>query len=87
MSISLLFGIPSLYANLLAVSDIESLDVDSLRLCISAAEQLPESIWHQWREIYGREIYEGIGTTEFLHIFLANRPGECKPGTSGQYMK
>ncbi|MEM8675753.1 MAG: benzoate-CoA ligase family protein [Cyanobacteria bacterium P01_G01_bin.67] len=81
---TVLFGIPSLYANLLAVSDIESLDVDSLRLSISAAEQLPESIWHQWRETYNQEIYEGIGTTEFLHIFLANRPGECKPGTSGR---
>jgi benzoate-CoA ligase family protein len=81
---TVLFGIPSLYANLLAVSDIESLDVNLLRLCISAAEQLPESIWQQWRETYGREIYEGIGTTEFLHIFLANRPGECKPGTSGR---
>lgn len=81
---TILFGIPSLYANLLAVSDIESLDVSSLRLCISAAEQLPESIWHQWRETYNQEIYEGIGTTEFLHIFLANRPGECKPGTSGR---
>lgn len=81
---TVLFGIPSLYANLLAVSDIESLDVNSLRLCISAAEQLPESIWQQWRETYGKEIYEGIGTTEFLHIFLANRAGECKPGTSGR---
>ena len=81
---TILFGIPSLYANLLAVSDIEPLDVSSLRLCISAAEQLPESIWHQWREAYKQEIYEGIGTTEFLHIFLANQPGECKPGTSGR---
>ena len=81
---TILFGIPSFYANLLAVGDIEPLDVDSLRLCISAAEQLPESIWHQWRETYGKEICEGIGTTEFLHIFLANRAGECKPGTSGR---
>ncbi|MEM7760892.1 MAG: benzoate-CoA ligase family protein [Cyanobacteria bacterium P01_A01_bin.40] len=81
---TILFAIPSLYANLLAVRDIEPLDVDSLRLCISAAEQLPESIWHQWRETYDREICEGIGTTEFLHIFLANRAGECKPGTSGR---
>ncbi|MCD8486278.1 MAG: benzoate-CoA ligase family protein [Desertifilum sp.] len=78
------FGIPSVYANLLAVRDIAPLDVSSLRLCVSAAEQLPESLWQQWREVYGREICEGIGTTEFLHIFLANRAGECKPGTSGR---
>jgi benzoate-CoA ligase family protein len=78
------FGIPSIYANLLAVKDIAPLDVSSLRLCISAAEQLPKSLWQKWRETYHREICEGIGTTEFLHIFLANRLGECKPGTSGR---
>lgn len=78
------FGIPSIYANLLAVHDIAPLDVSAVRLCISAAEQLPESVWRKWRETYNREIYEGIGTTEFLHIFLANRVGQCKPGTSGR---
>jgi len=78
------FGIPSIYANLLAVQDIAPLDVSALRLCISAAEQLPGSLWQKWRETYNRDICEGIGTTEFLHIFLANRLGECKPGTSGR---
>jgi len=78
------FGIPSFYANLLAVHDIAPLDTASLRLYISAAEQLPESVWRKWRETYGQEICEGIGTTEFLHIFLANRLGECKPGSSGR---
>jgi benzoate-CoA ligase family protein len=78
------FGIPSIYANLLAVHDIAPLDVSSIRLCVSAAEQLPESIWQKWRETYNQEICEGIGTTEFLHIFLANRLNECKPGTSGR---
>jgi len=77
------FGIPSVYANLLALHDIAPLDASSMRLCVSAAEQLPESIWRQWRETYGQEICEGIGTTEFLHIFLANPSGACKPGTSG----
>ncbi|QLE54754.1 benzoate-CoA ligase family protein [Nostoc sp. TCL26-01] len=77
------FGIPSVYAAILAVQEISLLDVTSLRLCVSAAEQLPKSIWQAWLKIYHHEICEGIGTTEFLHIFLANRIGECKPGTSG----
>ena len=77
------FAIPSVYANILAVRDIAPLDASSLRLSVSAAEQLPEPIWQQWREIYNQEICEGIGTTEFLHIFLSNRLGHCKPGTSG----
>ncbi|MBW4660761.1 MAG: benzoate-CoA ligase family protein [Drouetiella hepatica Uher 2000/2452] len=78
------FGIPSVYANLLAVQEIAPLDASSLRLCVSAAEQLPESIWRQWQETYNQEICEGIGTTEFLHIFLSNPSGACKPGTSGR---
>jgi len=80
---TVLFGIPSAYAGMLAVHEIAHLDVSSLRLCISAAEQLPKTIWYKWREIYGLEICEGIGTTELLHIFLSNVPGECRPGSSG----
>lgn len=81
---TVLHGIPSMYAGILAVQDITPLDVSSLRLCASAAEQLPATIWHKWRETYGLEICEGIGTTELLHIFLSNRPGECRPGSSGR---
>ncbi|AUS99572.1 benzoate--CoA ligase [Nostoc sp. CENA543] len=80
---TILFGIPSVYAGILALSEIAPLDVSSLRLCASAAEQLPKSIWQQWREKYNHEICEGIGTTEFLHIFLSNQIGKCKPGSSG----
>lgn len=81
---TILFGIPSVYAAILAVYEISPLDVSSLRLCVSAAEQLPKSIWEKWLLTYNHEICEGIGTTEFLHIFLSNRVGECKPGTSGR---
>jgi benzoate-CoA ligase family protein len=79
------FGVPSTYASILAVQEIAPLDVNMLRLrlCISAAEQLPRTIWAKWREVYGYEICEGIGTTELLHIFLSNRLGECQPGSSG----
>ena len=77
------FGIPSVYTSILAAEEISPLDVSSLRLCVSAAEQLPKSVWYKWREIYGLEICEGIGTTEFLHIFLSNRIGQSKPGSCG----
>ncbi|MBD2775790.1 benzoate-CoA ligase family protein [Iningainema tapete] len=81
---TVIFGIPSVYTAILAVKEICPLDVSSLRLCVSAAEQLPKSVWHQWLTIYNHEICEGIGTTEFLHIFLSNRIGNCKPGSSGR---
>jgi len=78
------FGIPSVYARILEIHEIAALDSSSLRLCVSAAEQLPKSIWQEWKEIHDIEICEGIGTTEFLHIFLSNRLGESKPGSSGR---
>jgi benzoate-CoA ligase family protein len=81
---TVLFGIPGIYAGILSVHEIAPLDPTSLRLCLSAAEQLPPTIWLKWREMYGLEICEGIGTTELLHIFLSNRPGACRPGTSGR---
>ncbi|MBE7384665.1 MAG: benzoate-CoA ligase family protein [Leptolyngbya sp. SIO1E4] len=80
---TVLFGIPSAYADILALDDISPLDASSLRLCVSAAEQMPKSIWQKWLKRYDQEICEGIGTTEFLHIFLSNRLEECKPGYSG----
>ena len=81
---TLLFGIPITYSSILAVEDISPLDTSSLRLCLSAAEQLPKSIWHKWRETYGHEICEGIGTSEFLHVFLSNPIGKCRPGSTGK---
>ena len=50
-------------------------DLSSLRLCVSAGEALPEELYRRWRERFGVEILDGIGTTEILHIFLSNRPG------------
>ncbi|WP_036486309.1 benzoate-CoA ligase family protein [Myxosarcina sp. GI1] len=81
---SVFFGIPSVYARILEVQEIAALDSSSLRLCVSAAEQLPKSIWQQWKDRHGIEICEGIGTTEFLHIFLSNRLGDSRSGSSGR---
>jgi benzoate-CoA ligase family protein len=80
---TVLFGVPSTYASILAVQEIAPLEAKRLRLCLSAAEQLPVVIWKNWLQTYGYEICEGIGTTELLHIFLSNRPGDCQPGSSG----
>src|SRR6266571_706218 len=81
---TVLWAIPATYSALLALAELSRLDASSLRLCVSAAETLPETIWHRFRQQYGLEICEGIGTTELLHIFISNRPGACRPGTSGR---
>ncbi|VEP17562.1 Benzoate--CoA ligase [Hyella patelloides LEGE 07179] len=78
------FGIPSVYSSILELEEIASFDASSLRLCVSAAEQLPKSIWQKWFDTHSLEICEGIGTTEFLHVFLSNQLGKSKPGSSGR---
>src|SRR6059058_1824301 len=81
---TLFFGVPTLYAGMLAVKEAEvRFDTSSLRLCVSAGEALPDEIYRRWRERFGVEIIDGIGTTEILHIFLSNRPGAAKPGSTG----
>jgi benzoate-CoA ligase len=58
-------------------------DCSSVRLCISAGEPLPGELFLRWQERFGVEILDGIGSTEILHIFLSNRAGQVRPGSSG----
>jgi benzoate-CoA ligase family protein len=79
------FGVPTLYANMLEVKDAEkNYDLSSLRICTSAGEALPKEIFYEWKERFGLEILDGIGSTELLHIFISNRPDDIKPGSSGK---
>jgi benzoate-CoA ligase len=82
---TLFFGIPTLYASMLALKEAERRwDLSSLRLCVSAGEALPDELYRRWRERFGVEIIDSIGTTEILHVFLSNRPGAARPGSTGQ---
>jgi benzoate-CoA ligase family protein len=81
---SLLFMVPTLYNAILHDPACESADLSSLRRCISAAEPLPPEVWRRWSEQFGHEILDGLGSTEMLHIFCSNRPGEIRPGSSGK---
>ena len=81
---TLFFGIPTLYAAMLQVKEAaKRYDLSSLRLCVSAGEALPEDLYRRWRDTFGVETLDGIGTTEILHIFLSNRPGHVRPGATG----
>lgn len=82
---TLFFGVPTLYAAMLADSECKPQNSSKkLRLCISAGEALPADIGQSWQQRMGVEVVDGIGSTEMLHIFLSNRPGEVRYGTSGQ---
>jgi benzoate-CoA ligase len=82
---TLFFSVPSNYAKLLAhlPEAGRTADFSSVRHAISAGECLPAAIFHRFKERFGVEILDAIGSTEALHMFIANRPGAVRPGSSG----
>jgi benzoate-CoA ligase len=79
------FTVPTLYARMLAVEDAERrFDLSSLRYCVSSGEALPPALFDAWAERFGLELVEVVGSTEALHDFIANRPGEARRGASGR---
>jgi benzoate-CoA ligase len=81
---TIFYGVPTLYGALLASPDLPKQSELNLRVCASAGEALPADLGRRWTEHFGVEILDGIGSTEMLHIFLSNRPGEVRYGTSGK---
>jgi 4-hydroxybenzoate-CoA ligase len=81
---TIFYAVPTLYAALLqAMDDTKPEGFERLRLCVSAGEALPEGVGKRWRAATGVDILDGVGSTELLHIFLSNAPGDVVYGTSG----
>jgi benzoate-CoA ligase len=78
------YGVPTLYAAMLADPGFPKKEALGLRCCVSAGEALPPQIAKSFKEKTGIDILDGIGSTEMLHIFLSNRPGELRYGTTGK---
>lgn len=81
---TVLYNSPTSYAAILAQTEVGPDELASLRLCVSAGESLPAPVWQAWKERTGLEIIDGIGCTEIYHIFISNRPGDIRPGSSGK---
>lgn len=82
---TIFFGVPAIYQALLDWKAIgNAVDTSSIRMCVSAGEALPARIFEEWQDRFGLEILDGIGSTEMLHIFISNRKGSAKPGSSGK---
>lgn len=82
---TLFFSVPTLYAAMLQqAGQTTAYDLASVRLAASAAEPLPADIFRRWKERFGVEILDGIGSTEVLHIYLSARAGRVRPGSTGQ---
>lgn len=80
---SVFCGVPTLYAAIVAHIQKQGIPDVPLRVCISAGEALPQSVGTRWRDLLGADILDGVGSTEMLHIFLSNAPGDVVYGTSG----
>lgn len=78
------YGAPTGYGGMLASPDLPARSAVALRLCSSAGEALPRDIGERWTAHFGCEIIDGIGSTEMLHVFLSNRPGDVRYGTTGK---
>ena len=81
---SIFYGVPTLYAGLLASGLMPEGGFERLRRCTSAGEALPESVAERWQAGTGVPILDGIGSTEMLHIFLSNHPDDVRYGTTGK---
>jgi len=78
------FGVPAVYLSLLDYRlSGGPVDLSSVRLCVSAGEALPAKIFEDWQHEFGLTILDGIGSTEMLHIFISNREGNSRAGSSG----
>ncbi|MCC6195213.1 MAG: benzoate-CoA ligase family protein [Burkholderiales bacterium] len=77
------FGVPTLYAAMLAHPELPARDEVALRLCVSAGEPLPKDIGERIGARFGCDVLDGIGSTEMLHIFISNRAGSVRYGTTG----
>ncbi|MDT4967774.1 MAG: hypothetical protein QOJ64_2511 [Acidobacteriota bacterium] len=79
------FGVPAVFRALLEyASQGKAINTDSIKFCISAGEKLPETIFYEWNQLTGLDILDGIGSTEMLQMFISNRRGRLKAGSSGQ---
>jgi benzoate-CoA ligase len=81
---TILTTVPTMINSMLNLAGGDAKDVSSLRFCYSAGEALPPELYSRWKETFGVEIYDGIGSAEMFHIYITNRPGDVKLGSLGR---
>jgi benzoate-CoA ligase family protein len=81
---TILVQVPTMMAAMLAHPDAAKRDLSCLRLCTSAGEALPRELHERWRTTFGVEVLDGIGSSEAYHIYISNRPGRVRPGSTGE---
>jgi len=84
---TILTTVPTMINAMLNAQDASRRDLSSIRFCYSAGEALPVELYHRWKETFGVEICDGIGSAEMFHIYITNRPGDVKPGSLGRIVE
>jgi acyl-coenzyme A synthetase/AMP-(fatty) acid ligase len=79
---TLFFGSPTFFANMLR-AELPRDALAGVRLAVSAGESLPAALYERWTQHFGVDVIDGLGMTEMLHIFLSNRQGQVRAGTTG----
>jgi benzoate-CoA ligase family protein len=81
---TVMVNVPSAINQMVSHPDAAERDLSSLRLATSAGEALPESLYLRWKDRFGVELLDGLGTAEMWHIFVTNTVGDVRPGTLGK---
>jgi len=81
---TILVNVPTMVNQMVNHPTASDQDLSCLRFATSAGEALPAPLYDRWKETFGVELLDGLGTAEMWHIFVTNRPGHVKPGTLGQ---
>lgn len=81
---TVLVNVPSAINQMLSYGNAASHDLSSLRFATSAGEALPDTLYHQWKSVFGVELLDGLGTAEMWHVFISNTVGDVRPGTLGK---
>jgi benzoate-CoA ligase family protein len=84
---TILTTVPTMINGMLNVANAGAHDLSSIRFCYSAGEALPLELYHRWKQNFGVEICDGIGSAEMFHIYITNRPGDVEPGTLGRIVE
>lgn len=80
---TVLCAVPTALNGLLALEDAKRSDFSGMRYATSAGEALPPELYHRFKDRFGVEILDGIGSAEMFHVFISNYPGKVRPGTLG----
>ncbi len=81
---TVLVNVPSAINQIVSHPGAERRDLSSLRFATAAGEALPETLYHRWKDMFGVELLDGLGTAEMWHIFITNTLGDVRPGTLGK---